>query len=286
MNRMTYFLGLVIQLSFLLGQSAEASPALDQIKVSSAQEVMDSRSSLVNRTEAVRSRLKSTLAEFNELAVDLPFGRLYRSWREKVREQYKEGARQLTGAIQQVSDSPKAAMQQVRLAHGAYREIGLLMPFYEVETSKVNEIISRYLIALDSLETVALQLSTGAPVGPAPTPVPIGIWRNGQQTWTLIGNAMTLSDAVEGCRELNLPNSSDWHLPTLRELAQSFRAMKDPARNRVFGDRASKLVEVWTVDEKAPNLGYYYVNFQREETGVSAEHVKHAVICVGLDQPN
>lgn len=241
----------------------------------------------------VKQVLVSAQVDFQEMAIDLPFDRVYGSWRQKIRDTYKTASRNVTEAISLVDRDGKRAVELLKTALSSFRTMGLLIPFYEIDKTKLDEVLARYLQAEDALAD-AIRAIPSVVVNPVPQPQPqpqpqpvptpvIEYWRTGGLTWLPLSGTYSHSAALAECKKLQARNSKDWALPTFRELATYFREMKQPSANPVFGNQASQFARVWTADRHEPDGAFYYVHFQQEKSGTVAADAALTTVCVGTD---
>lgn len=226
--------------------------------------------------QQVKQTLLRTQTEFQELAIDIPFDKVYGSWKEKVRENYKTANRTLTEASTEMDRDPKRAAELIDSALSLYRAVGLLIPFYEIASPKVDEIVSRYLAAQDALSQSIRDLY-GEPTTPTKPPY----WRVANLAFVALPGTLSHLEADTKCRQLQFQYSTDWSLPTFKELATYFRQMKDPSQNPLFGAEAARYKEVWALDRYLPGDDYYYVDFSREKSGTASSAYRFQTVCVG-----
>lgn len=225
----------------------------------------------------VKQNLIKAHQEFQELAVDLPFERVYFSWKEKIREVYKQAGRDLLQAIALCETNQTEAVRLLQNSQKGYRQAGLILPFFEINRDKTDTVLSDYMKAQDTLTNSITSLTkTG--------PVPSGIWRNDGKAWKLLPQKMGAIEAGQKCAQVMEKDVKSWKVPSLRELALVFRAMKNPLINTAFGQVAQDTFEeVWTSDLRAPGSEYYYINFRLEASGSSFDSSQYIVVCMGED---
>ncbi len=224
----------------------------------------------------VKQNLLRAQVQFQELAIDLPFEKVYGTWKERVRENYKTASRNLTEAANEMDRDPKRAAELIDSSLSLFRQAGLLLPMYEIDKTKIDEILSRFLGAEDSLAQAIRDLT-----GQTSVPVKSPFLKIGNLGFVTIPGGFTHADASAKCSALQYEGSKDWALPTFKELATYFRQLKDPQQNPLFGAAASQYYEVWTGDRYAPGNDFYYVNFQREKSGTAPASYLFRAICVG-----
>lgn len=227
--------------------------------------------------DKVAKDLIAAQSELQDLAIDLPFSRVNPDWRERVRERYKEGLStlgQVIAAVQrnQVSD----AVKQLERSLAIFREAGLLLPFSETEPTKADEIISRYLKAEDLLSS-SLSALTGGPIIKPTTP----LWRFDKKVWRALEGYRNVVDASIECQRTSLPNTRNWRLPTMVELARAYPYIRDPRDNTAFGDKAQFWREVWTCNSNASASHHYVVDFQTKETLLAPASSLFVAVCIG-----
>lgn len=221
---------------------------------------------------------------FKDLGLYLPLNYVGTSKRSALQDRYASASDRLKAALGKLeTEKPEVLREELAKIHYEFRWLGMLLPFYETEEKKQEDIIRRYLEAEDSLARAIRSL--GLLVGGV---VSTKEWKRAGKIWVGFGR-MPLTRAQEDtCATLNARKirgaNNDWHIPSFDELSGIMIELKDPAVNTVFGEIARGWKEVWTSTENKTKPGFFdYINFELEKTGASRQTESYQVVCVATD---
>jgi hypothetical protein len=227
-----------------------------------------------DKTAGIRNLLQQAQRDFLDLAADLPFGRVGLGREQLVRDRFKEASRNLDDAVREVGRDDERSRELTKTSLLQFRKVGLFLPFYEIDLP--DEAMDKYIGAEDRLIKAGRVFE-----GVTPPPTTDEVWRTGGLAWKAVKGKFSLREAQEKCGQVIARQTAGWHVPSLDELWDNFRAMKSSS-NPIFGVEAKSYREVWTEKEndQAPGT-YYFVDFQKEAKGVSGTLTPHQVVCVG-----